>query len=215
MRTYVLFGGAIIPHISKIDCECCELIEKFTRENEEFLKNPLIRSFLNEEENVGLLINSICDPTVENRAELDQTFKKFYFQLRFTAYISNTLYFNAINFDKKSRKVNYRFPLTVDQPIEEENGTTNKDTIEDENASITVEKVVQSSNIEDYIETPVLAHALTFLTLRQKEVISLAYIYGLSDTEIAKRLGRSQQAISKLHKKALKKLRSCLDNEEV
>jgi RNA polymerase sigma factor (sigma-70 family) len=176
------------------------------------LKNPLIRSFLENKEHAELLTTAICYPTKENNSKLDQIFKKFYFQLRFTTYISNTLYFNAINFDKSNRKTNHRFPLTVDQPIEKEE-TTNKENIEDDSATITLEKIVRSSNIDDYIETIALVQALKLLTPKQKQVISLAYIYGLSDTNIAINLGCSQQAVSKLHKKALIKLRSHLLNE--
>lgn len=48
------------------------------------------------------------------------------------------------------------------------------------------------------------------LTVKQKEVIDLAYVKGLSDTEIGKKLGKTQQAISKLHKNAFKKIRTFL-----
>lgn len=71
-----------------------------------------IKSFLSIHNNFHLFKQSICHPTIENQMLLDQSFKTFYFYIRFTAYLSSTIYYHAINFDKKDRQTNYRFPVT-------------------------------------------------------------------------------------------------------
>lgn len=175
-------------------------------ENEEFLNNAVIKSFLEIPSNKNLLINVICHSTPENQAKLDYEFKKYYFNIRFTSFVSNTLYFNAINYDKRYRKVAKRYPLTVDKPLGNEENTTLKDTIKDESSEITIDCLINSAKIEDYILDPILIEAIRTLTVKQKEVIDLAYVFGMSDTAITKMLNKSQQAISKLHKKALEKI---------
>lgn len=156
--------------------------------------------------NNQLLIEVICHPTKENRDKLDHLFKEYNFNARFTAFISSTLYFNAINYDKRHRRDNGRFLLTMDRPLNGEEYTSFKDLVEDENSEVHLNEIFNSRNIEDYIEDPVLYKAVTQLSIKQKEVIHLYYVTGLTDTEISKVLNKSQQAISKLHQKALKSI---------
>lgn len=175
-------------------------------ENKDFLNNAVIKSFIEVQEHRALLIRVVCNPTSENKAKLDNEFKKYYFNIRFTSFVSNTLYFNAINFDKRYRKVAKRHPLTLDKPIGDEENHTHKDIIKDESADISIDSLVTSTKIEDYIIQPMLIEAVKTLSAKQKEVIDLVYVCGLSDTVIAKNLNKTQQAISKLHKKALEKI---------
>ncbi|ARP44629.1 RNA polymerase sigma factor SigB (plasmid) [Geobacillus thermodenitrificans] len=154
-----------------------------------------------------------CNPTKENKEKLDIEFKKFYFSIRFTAFISSSLYFNAINFDKRYRKMLERYILTVDKPLGDEEDTSFKDIIADSQAEIQIENIIQSDDITDYIEDPVLYEAILTLSDKQREVINLAYVKGLSDTEIGKMLNKSQQAISKMRNRALKKICNFIKEE--
>lgn len=175
----------------------------FLKENKDFMENNIVKSFLQQEKNMSLFCDCICNSDNKSNKELDNKFKEFYFNIRFTTFVATTLYFNAVNFDKRYRKISKRHPLTVDKPIGGEEFTSFKDYIADDNATIKVENFLHSSQIEDYIEDPILNDAIKVVSEKQKEVINLAYVYGLNDTEISKILGKSQQAISKLHKKAL------------
>jgi RNA polymerase sigma factor (sigma-70 family) len=173
------------------------------QQHELFFSNKAVTSFLKNKENENLLLNTICNPSKENVENLDETFKKFYFNIRFISYISSALYFNAINFDKKIRKVKNRHPLTVDKPLGSTEEGSFKELIHDSTADIQLDDLVGSDNIAEYIENPVLYEAVEKLSDKQNEILSLAYIKKKSDTEIAKILNKSQQAISKSHKKAL------------
>ena len=53
-------------------------------------------------------------------------------------YISNLIRFFSIDFDKKIRKLNQRFLLTLDQPLAEDNNVSMKDLLMDTNTSINV-----------------------------------------------------------------------------
>jgi RNA polymerase sigma factor (sigma-70 family) len=194
-------------NFEKLDPFCKRKIEKFKEENKDFLENSIVKSFLMEEKNQKLLVQFICNPTEENKKLLDKEFKEFYFDIRFTSYISTALYFNAINFDKRYRKMLKRQPLTVDQSIKNDTSQPSLNTLlVDTEAEVQVDDILRSENIEDYVTNPVLYEAIQSLTEKQKEVISLAYVKGLTDTEISKVLNKSQQAVSKIHKAALKNI---------
>ncbi|MEH7356846.1 sigma-70 family RNA polymerase sigma factor [Neobacillus drentensis] len=181
-------------------------LSEFELNNKEFLINPIIQNFLKNKQNYQLFLDSICDPTDENIEKLDRNFKIFYFDIRFISFISSSLYFNAVNFNKRQRKYSSRNLLTIDSTIQHEEETTFKDMIEDPESEITVDKLSISNDITDYLIHPILYKAVQSLSVKQKEVLNLVYIKGLSDTEIAKYLNKSQQAVSKIHKIALRKI---------
>lgn len=181
-------------------------LDEFKKNNKEFLENPIIRNFLKNKQNFQLFMDALYNPTTKNMEKLDETFKLFYFEIRFSAFISSSVYFSAINFDKKQRKYSSRYPLTIDSPIQSEDEVTFKEMIEDPESEITLDKISISDDIADYIINPVLYEAVQSLSLKQREILNFAYIKGLSDTQIAKILGKSQQAVSKLHKKSLRKI---------
>ncbi|MEW4226418.1 sigma-70 family RNA polymerase sigma factor [Rossellomorea marisflavi] len=180
--------------------------EDYISRNKDFFNNNLIKTFLEIKDNEALLKEIICNPVEDNKKLLDSKFKSFYFNIKFTSYISSALYFNAINFDKKHRKTQKRNPLTVDQPLGDSESSTFKDQIRDDSAEIKLDSIIQSENIFDYIEDPKLYEAVKILTKKQLEILNLAYINGFSNTEIALILDRSQQTISKTHKKALENI---------
>lgn len=135
-----------------------------------------------------------------------------YTEIKINKYISKIIYYESINFDKKERKIQSRFPLILDKPLmEQDESVTLKDIIPSE---YKVEYKVNSMRIEDHIECPKLLQAIKKLTQRQREVIGLAYIVNLSDTDIAKKSGVSQQAITKIRRKSLEKLRNLLLNKD-
>ncbi|MGX4669835.1 sigma-70 family RNA polymerase sigma factor [Cerasibacillus sp. JNUCC 74] len=175
---------------------CEKKVNKSIDENQKFLEHNVIKSFLSHKKYNQLFLETIS---------YDE-FKKYYVSIRFTAFISSTLYFNAINYDKRHRKTQNRYQLTLDKLLGVEQELSFKDLIEDPYSEIEVDSILQSSDIRDYIVDPTLVKAIEKLTDKQKEVIDLAYVTRLSDTEIGAILGKSQQAISKLHKRALKSI---------
>lgn len=171
---------------------------KFVRDNKSFLNNPLIKNFLSEKDNNQLFKKAICYPFLQNREALDQAFKEFYFSIRFTAYISSTLYFHGINIDKKIRQYKSRFPLHFENSINESTGYYSKDYMQYyENFDISPEDILEHINDFTLYET------IKNLNSNQKEILQLAYIKGLTDSEIGLLLEKSQQAVSKSHRKAL------------
>ena len=176
-------------------------------------KNQLLASFLGQPDYYAAYRLAMEDPTIENLERLDRFFKEFYFDIRFTSYISSTIYFNAINFDKRQRIQNSRHSLTLDATIPEGNGSSFAEMLGDAESSISLDAVLMDASLPDQVASSDLFAALQTLTAKQLQILELSYVNGLNDTEIGIALSKSQQTVSKTRKRALKALRFCLEQQ--
>ncbi|WP_053217537.1 sigma-70 family RNA polymerase sigma factor [Virgibacillus senegalensis] len=193
---------------------CTSEVKKYLEEHQEFFKNNIVSAFLKEKDNYQLFVQTICYPSHANTKKLDDKFRAYYFNIRLTTFLSNTLHFNAINYDKKYKNLKMRNQLILDSPLTDDSEYTLKDLIEDKQQNTSLEVVLSQGrnySLEDMVVDEKLYHAITKLTENQKKILNLAYVHELSDTEIAGILKKSQQAVSKSHKKALKRLRRSLN----
>lgn len=193
-----------------------EKIRHFELENSELLGNNLVVSFLGTPQHKEVYLETISNPTPENMKKLDMLFKDYYFNIRFISHISTTLKFNSINYDKQAKQIQTRFLTTLDAEINPTEGeaTTFVDLVADENAEYCFERTISNGDLEQQITCPLLNNAYKSLTIKQKEIINLAYVEGLSDTEIALILNKTQQAVSKTHKKALENMLNYINNHK-
>jgi len=174
-----------------------------------FQNDRVIKAFLKNNQNLNLYLKALNDPSRKHIQKLNQAFQFFYFEIRFRAYVSKNLYFYSINFDKK-RKKECQSELTLDQPLKIDEAVTFKDMMIAERNDPILFYIEQTNRIEERIENIHLYHAVKKLTYNQKSILYLAYAQNLSDTEIAIRLNKSQQAVSKARSRAIKKLRLTL-----
>ncbi|AIQ53421.1 sigma-70 family RNA polymerase sigma factor [Paenibacillus sp. FSL R7-0331] len=128
----------------------------------------------------------------ENNAIID-------IERRFISYISSLLHYSSINLDKRNRKYNEKFSLIFDEVSEAEVSNITEGQIVDEHLF---------ENLEDQISTPSLYAAFMALTKRERRILNLTMSQNLSDTDIALKLGVTQQSISKTKKNAITKLRN-------
>ncbi|MGB3261336.1 sigma-70 family RNA polymerase sigma factor [Paenisporosarcina sp.] len=189
-------------------------VEIYLDKLKKHLQNPIIKSFLEIPEHVALLKEVRNQPTPELKKKLDDTFREFYFNIRFTTYLSQTIYFNAINYDKKIKLVSERYQLILDRPLKDDGELTFLDLLSSSENMRNTDIFIDSSTIMDHLTSYDIFHAIQSLTENQQQVLSLAYIYGLNDSEIASSLNKSQQAVSKSHTKALRKIREIIETEQ-
>lgn len=187
-------------------------VETYLSKIEKHMKNPIIKSFLNIVENMDLLKEVINNPTSILTKKLDDTFREFYFRIRFTSYLSQAIYFNAINYDKKVKLFSDRNKSILDIPIKDKKGRKVLDFFCSMEWKHCQEECIYSSNIKDHLTNYSLYKGIEQLTENQRQLLSLAYIFDLTDSEIATYFNISQQAVSKSHKKILKKLREIIEN---
>lgn len=187
-------------------------VETYLSKIEKHMKNPIIKSFLNIAENMDLLKEVINNPTSILTKKLDDTFREFYFRIRFTSYLSQAIYFNAINYDKKVKLFSDRNKTILDIPVKDKKGRTVIEFFCSMEWKDCQEDCIYSSNIKDHLTNASLYKGIEQLTENQRKLLSLAYIFDLTDSEIATYFNVSQQAVSKSHKKILKKLREIIEN---
>lgn len=176
------------------------------------IKNPLIKGFLENEMNRELYKKAIYDFTEENKRLVEDAFAEYYEIVRRTAYFSSMIKFMGIDFDKKLRKLNNRFMLTLDQPLKTETneGSTMKDMLIDSAAPSLYEG---DDTLSSKISDKKLCEALERLTQKQAIVLEMIYVKELSNKEIADIFQTSPQNISNTHKKALKKLKTLMEGD--
>lgn len=191
--------------------KCKQKFQAFQKEHFKFFNQPIIQSFLQEATHLALLRNAVCHSTPENMQAVDQAFKKFYGDVKALTYFSNLIYFNAINFDKNVQKNNHRELLTLDQPLQDEEGITHKDMLYDSSGDMT--DLITKNSISDYIEEKYLYQAVQELTPKQRKILTYKYIHGLKNKEIAALFNNSPQNISKQYNEGLKELRKYIKKE--
>ncbi|WP_025683860.1 sigma-70 family RNA polymerase sigma factor [Paenibacillus maysiensis] len=165
-------------------------------------RKKIINEFLNDPEHYALFKESIMSPSDANNKELDEKFKQFFLELRFTTYISSLIHYASIDFDKKQRRIRKRNVLLP----EEDSHNLFKDVC----TQYEFLKDKRTVKIEDVVTSSKLHKAISLLTEKEKSILSASYVMNCSDTEIAKNNNVSQQAVSKTRTRALKKLRDFL-----
>jgi RNA polymerase sigma factor (sigma-70 family) len=189
-------------------------VENYFDKIEKHLQNPIIKSFLNIPENMDLLKEVINKPTDILRKKLDEAFKEYYFNIRFTTYLSQAIYFNAINYDKKIKLFSDRNQSILDRPLKGDQNGTLIDFLTSAEWKKGQEVQITSSNIGDHLTSQILFDGIQRLTENQRQLLSLAYIYGMNDSEISIYLNKSQQAVSRSHRKALGKLKEIIEADK-
>lgn len=170
-----------------------------------FLSNQVMTTFLKQKKHYLLLSEFLEFPNEENKEKLDQAFKKFFVEIRLIKYISSLIHYYSIGFDQKQRKDRERNLLILDRPNED--GIAPIDLLAAED---TAEE--KETSLLNLISDEKIAAGLKKLTKKELYVLNLFYVYGHSDTIIAKHLGVSQQSISKMRKRGLEKLRHAVTN---
>jgi RNA polymerase sigma factor (sigma-70 family) len=180
----------------------------------EIFNNPLLVSFLSNPKNLKLYKETINKSCEEDKKALDDAFKTHFLTARFTSYLSKSIYYEAINYDKKRREQNDKQTLTLDASAAGTEGVSLVNFIPEENTDYLPVNAYEKKqkDIEDIITDSKLYQIVSTLTENQKEILSLAYVKQLRDVEIAKILKKSQQAISRSHQRALEIIRESLSS---
>ncbi|RHW35788.1 sigma-70 family RNA polymerase sigma factor [Lysinibacillus yapensis] len=174
--------------------------------DEKILNSKKFEKFLEGEKNKLLYLNYRLMPNEENAMKLDEAYKKFERQLIARSYLRKVIAFEARKFDAKIRakeKKNISLHATI------EDGSTLEGVLVDEKSCHIYERVLDS-NLEEIFEDRKLSKAVAKLTIKQKNILSQIYLWELSEKEIANNLKLTQQAVSKVHRTALKRLREVM-----
>ncbi|MFK3937550.1 sigma-70 family RNA polymerase sigma factor [Alkalihalobacillus sp. NPDC078783] len=181
---------------------------------EKALNTPVIKAFLEEEQHMELLIESIVEPTVKNREAVNEYFRSFYMELRLVKYLSQLIHFYSIDVSKRYRRHFARHSYVMDQPLSDDHSLYLHDVLESKGPSVESLVTDGGQHLEEMIENPALYKQFLKLSEKQKQVLNLYFLDGLSHKAIAKRLGSTPQNVSQIATRALSKLRTAIDQED-
>ncbi|UOQ91576.1 sigma-70 family RNA polymerase sigma factor [Halobacillus shinanisalinarum] len=193
-------------------------VGRFIEENEGFVTNALVQSFLKNKQHQCLLEQFLQQATIEAAKELDTAFQEHYAEIRLTSLLSSNIRRYAIRFDQKKNRESQRHLLILDKPVRDDEDTvpTNLEMMKDNQALPIDQLVIERANdLENQIENPALYRAIRSLTPRQRYILESAYLLDMKDTEIAVNEGVSQQSITKTRKKALSKMKKQLTGDYI
>ncbi len=170
----------------------------------EIMKHPIVKHFLSNPQHYRLFKNVMESPNEKDAKSLDELFKQFYKEIRIVKYMNSMIRIFSIDFDKRVRKNQKRYLLTVDHP---EAG----DRLPSETGSDAFEEFLdRQDDLSQHVQDYQLYQAIQNLTDKQKSVLTKVYLHGATMQEIADSLGESRQNISNIHKKGLENIRKQL-----
>ncbi|SDL96478.1 sigma factor-like helix-turn-helix DNA-binding protein [Sediminibacillus halophilus] len=185
-------------------------VEEFFERYHAFARQPVVKSFFLNEENKQLLEKALVEKTEESQRRLDEKFRDFYRRAKMTKYFSNLIYFNSINFDKRTRTYYEKYLTILNQPLSDKETDSEDewmDILSKETTDPVEEIVKDSEKLEDHIQDEKLYDAIQQLSKLQKEVLALIYVDQLKIKEVAAVRKTSSQNISKIHRQAITKLK--------
>lgn len=155
-------------------------------------ENKVFRSFLNDPENKRIYEKVIESNREDLLIDLNRRFKEFFLEVRLIKYISTIIHNSVIELDIQARK-KAQFLDPYDSALHDKLSTQE---------ALGDKKVL--------FDDEVISKAFQSLTNNEKKVITLTYLKELKESEIAKQLNITQQAVSKTKCRALKKLRETI-----
>lgn len=177
-------------------------IHDFFKKNEENINNPIVKSFISDDENRKLLEKAIVNPTTDNKNRVDVAFSEHYTRVKKIKYVSSLIHFFSIDYDKKKRTQRRRNLLILDKGLSNENEVTRKELIEDD----TQHTNTSFNSLEEQVENEHLENALKKLTRKQVEILEMMYLKNLTCKEISEIIQTTPQNVSNQHRKALRRL---------
>ncbi|UPK44915.1 sigma-70 family RNA polymerase sigma factor [Paenibacillus pabuli] len=185
--------------------------EEYKHQNPALFHNRVVLNFFEQEKHRKLLLESMNGEDGKEE-ELNEAFRKYFFQFRFINYVTSSLKFMSIDQMRRNQRYATRNVLIYDRPSSDESSTcigetmsgyqTSVDSLESDERSMFFQEGFADEHVESAFES---------LTDKQKHVTTLYYGQGYHDHEIASRLQVSQQAIAKTRNTALKKMKSVIE----
>ncbi|CAM4340399.1 RNA polymerase sigma factor (sigma-70 family) [Paenibacillus endophyticus] len=183
----------------------------YKKKHAELFKDRVVQSFFQNERHIRLLLLGI-NGHYASRVQLEEAFRKCFFEFRFVKYVASTIRFSSIDLMRSRQKHKLRNQLVFDAPVSETGGRVRGETLlvnETQEPVLTLYtpdpvKMAASFLNED------LRNSFNSLSNKQQVIATLAYGMCYQDNEIARMLNVSPQAVNKTRKKALDKIRALL-----
>lgn len=201
-----------IPY--KVDEKAEQRFYEFVSRHEHHLANPVIKGFLNHENDYNLFVQAVCYPSPQNCDRLERAFQRFYIEIRLIHYLSKVLWRYAKDYRAKTNRRRSHYLLMLDRPVQsdEPSGMTYKSQLPDwGNVNDPASSYGHPPTLEESIENDQLFRGVRSLTQKQLKMLELYFLHDQSQKEIADAMGVSQQSVSKTMNHVFKKLKAFCD----
>lgn len=169
----------------------------------------ITKKFFSDNMNIQLLFRYFITNSSDDWEQLLSNFRDFYFEIRFTKFLSSTIRFGYIDYQRKRKRLQSNSVIILDKEIFEE-GDLKYDSTHSYNqyADMAVDyHCLTFKSLRDHLSNKKLYFAFCELTNHQQEILNYTYVYNYLDKEIAQRLCISPQAVSKARRNALARLK--------
>lgn len=170
------------------------------------IKNRLLQTFLTDEKINKLYLSYVAHPSQHKKDMIEKLFQIHVRKIQLLTYFSKTLHFEAQKFDKKIRHLSQTNPLILDRNVNNREGIS-LDFIEESQFLYEYNSLVNSYDLEFIFEDKHLYKIISELSTKQKKILYLLYVDGLTEIEIAQRLNITKQAVNKTKHQTLKKIK--------
>ena len=168
----------------------------------------MVERFFSHPQNVCLLHSCLDSPSSECWEKLEEAFSNFYFEVIFTKYLSSTIKFAYMDYERKRRRRAERNMAILDMDAHE----NQQETIGERYVSRNDDELLLLSRPDpqkmlDSLSNESVYRAFSKLTQNQKIILTLSYAMCCPDKEIAAKMSVTPQAVSKARNAALANLR--------
>lgn len=147
------------------------------------------------------------NPSLNKKEEIEKMFQIHVYKIQLLTYFSKILHFESQRFDKKIRHLHKTQALILDKNIDD-GETTFLDLIGESQACYNYcSTLIDSNNLTSLFEDKLLHDIISKLSTKQKKILYLLYIEGLTEIEIANKLAITKQAVNKTKNQTLKKIK--------
>ena len=179
----------------------CPRMATFLDNNPKLAEKQIFQGFLEYDDYRYIFIQAVCFPNHDAFRTLNEAFKNHYANVQFTQYLSKTLYWTSVQYDRLRRMHRDNQRLILDNPSPMYQYEEMPDII------------TEANDLGTWSEDINLTSALRHLTKKQQTIIIERYGYERTNNEIARLLNVSPQAVSRTHSHALKRLRAILQRK--
>ncbi|MDQ8735178.1 hypothetical protein [Paenibacillus sp. LHD-38] len=193
-----------------------ETFKNYQESHDKLFKDRVIQRFFENKSHVKLLVGCM-NGDAACMQQLEETFRKYFFEYRFTKYLAGTIRFYTIELLRNQQKYKQRNQLIFDSPASDKGEATMGElmlsNLTDQPFSLSYTS--DPCQMEASFTNDDLTAVFEALSGKQRFVAALAYGLRYQDNEIAKILKVSPQAISKSRNKTLEIIRCSLAGKGV
>ncbi|UNK17131.1 sigma-70 family RNA polymerase sigma factor [Paenibacillus sp. N3/727] len=185
-------------------------VERITVSPQKFLlfsNDFIVQRFFSYPEHCLLLSLFLNGQSLKYWKQLENAFCDFYFEVRFTKYLSSTIKYAFIDYQRKKERREERNPVIFDMELNEENNQSFGEKYSPQSINDEVNASPNPEDLLDSISDESVFNSFSDLTITQKKILTYTYSMSYLDKEISRILSISPQAVSKSRNTALEKIR--------